>query len=199
MAFEINKDNSAISMHRGDTGAYTVTLRRKSGADFGANDRAIYTVKAGNTVMIEREYALNDPELGNGKFLVAFRNSDTDTWPGGQYATEVRVAINPKRNLKLAMTIAAGGQTPITATVDEATCLAQFTDTSGTKVLTYTDAWSENPTTYGITVTGTPTSGDTITLQYDKNADGSIKDGSTIRTITKSKSTLTIIDVLKEI
>lgn len=125
--FEINKDNSAITMHRGDTGAYTVTLRRKSGRPFGENDRALFTVKSGNTLMIDREYRLDDAERGNGKFLVAFRNSDTDTWVAGQYSTELRVAIEPTR------------------TGDE------------------------------------------------------IKDGSTIRTITKSKSTLTILDVQKEI
>ena len=195
--FEINKDTSAVTMHRGDTGAYYANLRRKSGEDFGENDRAIYTVKNGATVMIEREFKLDDENLGNGKILIAFRNSDTDTWPGGTYTTEIRVAINPKRNNKLTMTVAAEGE--LTATVDEETCLQQFTDTAGTKILTYTTAWSETPATYGVTVTGTPTSGDTITLQYNKNADGSIKDGDTIRTISKSKSTITILDVQKEI
>ena len=126
--FEINKDTSAITMHRGDTGAYTVTLQRKSGEPFGENDRALYTVKSGSITMIEREYALDDDEgLGNGRFLIAFRNSDTDTWPAGQYATEIRVAIDPNR------------------------------------------------------------------------ASGEIRDGTTIRTISKSKSTITILDVLKEI
>lgn len=197
MSFEINKDNSAISMHRGDTGAFSVTLKRTSGEAFGPNDRAIYTIKSGSTTKIEREYALDDETLGNGKFIVGFRNSDTDTWAAGPYTTEIRVAINPIRNEKVTLTIAAAGE--LTAEVDEETCLAQFTNTSGTLTLTYTTAWSADPATYGITLTGTPTSGDTITIQYDKNADGSIKDGDTIRTITKSKSTLTILDVQKEI
>lgn len=199
--FEINKENSAIQMHRGDTGAYWVTLRKKNdGGDFEDGDVALFTVKQNDRILIDREYPLNDDDgAGNGRFLVAFRNSDTDTWPGGTYTTEIRVALHPVRNRKLIMTVAAAGQTPITATVNETTCLQQFTDESGIKTLTFTTEWSENPTTYGITVTGTPTNGDTITLQYNKLADGKIADGNTIRTITKSKSTLTIIDVQKEI
>lgn len=127
--FQIDPNNSAITMHRGDTGAYWVTLTRSSGDPFGEDDRAIYTVKSGAEILIEREYALDDDEgAGNGKFLVAFRNSDTDTWAAGQYQTEIRVAINPIRD-----------------------------------------------------------------------SSGKIADGDTIRTITASKSSITIMDVLKEI
>ena len=112
-------------MHKGDTGAYYVNLSRSSGEAFGENDRALYTVKQGVNIIIEREYALNDETLGNGRFLVAFRNSDTDTLAAGSYSTEIRVVINPIRS------------------------------------------------------------------------DGKIVDGDVVRTITASKSTLTILDVLK--
>lgn len=125
--FSVDTTNSAVTMHKGDTGAYYVTLARSSGEPFGANDRALYTVKQGSNVMLEREYALNDAELGNGKFLIAFRNADTDTWASGSYATEIRVVLNPIRN------------------------------------------------------------------------SGKIVDGDVVRTITASKSTLTILEVLKEV
>lgn len=128
MAWEINPDTSAITMHRGDTGAYWVQLERKSGGDFEDGDIAIYTVKQGANILIERTYALDDDEgAGNGRFLIAFRNSDTDTWAAGQYTTELRVVLNP---------VTSGGQ-PV--------------------------------------------------------------DGDTVRTITRSKSTITILDVQKEI
>jgi len=123
--FVIGPNNSAITMHKGDTGAYYVNLSRSSGEAFGENDRALYTVKQGVNIIIEREYALNDETLGNGRFLVAFRNSDTDTLAAGSYSTEIRVVINPIRS------------------------------------------------------------------------DGKIVDGDVVRTITASKSTLTILDVLK--
>lgn len=125
--FVIDPNNSAITMHKGDTGAYYVNLTRSSGEAFGENDRALYTIKQGANIIIEREYVLNDETLGNGRFLIAFRNSDTDTLAAGSYSTEIRVVINPIRN------------------------------------------------------------------------DGKIVDGDVVRTITASKSTLTILDVLKEV
>ena len=97
--FEFNPENSQVTMHRGDTGAYKVTLTRSSGKPFGENDGALYTVKQGSNTLIDREYALNDDDgVGNGSFIIAFRNSDTDTWADGTYNTEIRVAINPIRN-----------------------------------------------------------------------------------------------------
>lgn len=191
-------------MHKGDTGAYWVTLTRSSGEPFAAGDVALYTVKQGSTVKISREYALDDDEgAGNGRFLIAFHNSDTDTWSPGAYNTEIRVALNPIRNGKVYMIVIpaerSGGATPITAEINDEACIAYVTDDTGTAVLEYTTAWSENPTLYGITVTGTPVSGDVITVSWDKNGDGSVKDGDTIRTIPGSKSTITIQDVLREV
>lgn len=126
--FSVDPNTSAVTMHKGDTGAYYVQLAKASGGDFEEGDVALYTVKQGSTVMMEREFALDDDEgLGNGKFLISFRNSDTDTWAAGTYQTEIRVVLNPRRT------------------------------------------------------------------------SGKVVDGDTVRTITKSKSTITISDVLKEV
>ena len=127
MAWSIDKETSAITMHKGDTGAYWVTLERSSGNPFESGDIALYTVTQGTTHIIEREYALDDDGAGNGRFLIAFRNSDTDTLAAGTYNTEIRVILHPIRT----------GVTPV--------------------------------------------------------------DGDTVRTITASKSTLTILDVLRSV
>lgn len=128
MAWSIDKETSAITMHKGDTGAYWVTLERSSGNPFEAGDIALYTVSQGTNHIMEREYALDDDEgAGNGRFLVAFRNSDTDDLAAGTYNTEIRVILHPIRT----------GVTPV--------------------------------------------------------------DGNTVRTITASKSTLTILDVLRSV
>ena len=73
---------------------------------------------------------------------------------------------------------------PITATIDRATFVAYVT-VSTTITLTYTTAWSANPATYGITVTGTPVNGDVITVEYVKANRGTI----TIATPTSFNST----------
>lgn len=67
--------------------------------------------------------------------------------------------------------------TPSTAdieiSINKATFRTAVTE-SGTITLTYTSSWSEDPATYGITVTGTPANGDTITIVYTKEVLGTI-------------------------
>ena len=97
MAWSIDKATSAVMMHKGDTGGYWVSLHRTSDDPFEEGDLAIYEVwKNANTRMIHREFPLDDDEgAGNGRFLISFRNSDTDTWEPGTYQTEIKVFLNP--------------------------------------------------------------------------------------------------------
>lgn len=62
-----------------------------------------------------------------------------------------------------------GEETPgeITATLNRATFIAYVENPASiTVTLTYTDAWSANPSLYGVTVDGTPINGDFITIVY---------------------------------
>jgi len=54
----------------------------------------------------------------------------------------------------------------ITAVLDAAV-FESFVGESGTYTLTYTTAWSANPADYGVTVSNTPVSGDSITITWD--------------------------------
>ena len=63
--------------------------------------------------------------------------------------------------------------TAISATINETT-FKQAVFVSGTTTLTYTDGWSTDPTTYGITVTGTPEEGDVIEVVYVMEERGTI-------------------------
>lgn len=201
--WSIDKNTMAVTMHKGDTGAFYVTLTRGSGADYADGDVAIFEVALGEDILIHREYNLNpaepnDIELGDGKFLVSFANSDTDTWAEGSYDTEIRSVINPKRNNKVNLIVTpADPSNPITATIDEDTCLEYVEEVSGTEILSYTTGWSKNPANYGITVTGTPSNGDAITVSWNKNGDGRVVDGDNVRTVVKS--TLTIQSVIIDI
>ena len=101
MAFDVNLSTMAVTMHKGDTGSFTVKIVPDTG-ELADGDVAIFEVWQGNTRKIHREFNLlpDEPtymELGDGEFLVAFRNSDTDTWASGTYQTEIRVALNPIR------------------------------------------------------------------------------------------------------
>ena len=69
------------------------------------------------------------------------------------------------------------GQEPIEATIDRDTFVA-YVESSGTTNLVYTTSWSANPALYGVTVTGTPVSGDQITIVYTKENRGTIYQSS---------------------
>lgn len=58
----------------------------------------------------------------------------------------------------------------ITATVNASTFKDAILEDT-TVVLSYSSAWNYNPATYGLTVTGTPLSGDVITAVYIKSSD----------------------------
>lgn len=62
---------------------------------------------------------------------------------------------------------------PITATFDPDT-FKEYVLESGTTTLVYTTDWSEDPALYGVTVSGTPVSGDVITITYVKEERGEI-------------------------
>lgn len=93
--FQLDKGNMAITMHRGDTGAFYVNLSRSSGNEFTEDDRMMFKIRSGERVVMDRYYKLAEEETENGRVLVAFRNSDTDMLPAGTYNTEIRVAIDP--------------------------------------------------------------------------------------------------------
>ena len=58
---------------------------------------------------------------------------------------------------------------PITAQIDKSAFNAATEDSTGTVTFTYTTDWDTDPEDYGITVTGTPVSGDVIEVVYKTN------------------------------
>ena len=58
----------------------------------------------------------------------------------------------------------------ITATLNNATFEA-YVGTAGTYTLTYNDGWNESPAVYGVTVSGTPLDGDSISIAWDGETD----------------------------
>ena len=62
-----------------------------------------------------------------------------------------------------------GTDKPITATINNAVFNAAVDNATGTVTLSYTSDWDSDPEDYGITVTGTPVSGDEIVVTYKKN------------------------------
>ena len=134
-----NVNGTQITISCGDTGAMrikAVAKRRDTGADyiFGPRDRALFSIKSGNTVVKEKIY-----EIINAIMTVE---------PAARTAPDE----------------------PITAQIDKSAFNAATGNTdSGTMTFTYTSGWDNDPEEYGITVYGTPVSGDVITVDYVKN------------------------------
>ena len=97
--FRIETDSMAITMHRGDTGAFIVSAARASGADWTENDRMIFSVSGPGGLKVKRYYRLDEDrtsvDLDPGKVLIEFHNDDTDKWEIGTYSTELRFVIDP--------------------------------------------------------------------------------------------------------
>ena len=95
--FNVDLETSEITMHRGDTGSFTVRARRKDGEPWTADDRMLFTIRNGQgEVVLQRFYRLDDQwGLGNGVVLIEFHNNDTDSWDNGQYELERRYNIMP--------------------------------------------------------------------------------------------------------
>ena len=99
---------------------------------------------------------------------------DGDAWLTGIRGNRVHNGYVPESiNMTVTMVEREQGEDTISATIDRDTFVA-YVSTSGTTTLTYTTSWSANPTLYGVTVTGTPKSGDVITIVYVKENRGTI-------------------------
>lgn len=64
-------------------------------------------------------------------------------------------------------------ESDLSVTVNRASFIAAVSG-DGTYTFTYTSSWSTDPATYGITVSGTPESGDVITVEYAAEVRGTI-------------------------
>lgn len=126
-----------------------------------------------------RQIVTDDAQQSSGEFLFRTTGGDASLSDGPAklvsiFGRAVHTGVTPE---SLEMTVNATpreeGVDPITATIDRDTFVA-YVATSGTTTLTYTDAWSANPSLYGVTVEGEPVSGDQIVIVYVKENRGTI-------------------------
>lgn len=94
--FAVDPSNGMIEMNVGDTGSFELIGARDDGDLFTEYDRAVFSIKnQAAEMVIERVYALDNDELGNGHVLIQFNNADTDHLIPGSYTWEVRFVVNP--------------------------------------------------------------------------------------------------------
>lgn len=96
--FSIEAGNGAVTISQGDTGSFELEAQRTDGEAWTSDDRAVFTVKAGEEIVLERVYRLDnpddDPNLENGVIRIEFTNADTKDLAPGSYTWEMRFSIS---------------------------------------------------------------------------------------------------------
>jgi hypothetical protein len=86
-------DGTNIILSRGDTGAVKINaVATLDGAafTFGADDRALFSVKNSNgEIIMQKAYTMTD-----NSFTVYFQNEDTEGLAAGSYSWDVRYVVN---------------------------------------------------------------------------------------------------------
>lgn len=115
------------------------------------------TAKASVGTFIERTAGGSASVADGTAYLQQMRGNMLHT---GQVAESIEMTVNAE-------------DSGITAVIDRDTFVAEVSE-SGTITLSYTTSWSADPATYGVTVTGSPQSGDSIVIVYVKEERGTI-------------------------
>ena len=167
---------NALSAAKGKYLAEEVAKRGTTVNGEGPDENGNYQV---STVDFARQIVTDKEQSSEGEYL--FRTTGGDASLSDGPAKLISILGRSKHTgivqESITMTVTPAqreeGETPITATIDRDTFVA-YVSTSGTTTLTYTSSWSADPTNYGVTVTGTPISGDVITIVYVKADRGTI-------------------------
>ena len=107
-----------------------------------------------------------------GAFILRTTGGTRSVGSGSAQMQEVRGGMSHTGVVQEQIDWSVNSET-ITISLDRAE-FVQAAEDSGTYTFTYTGSWDEDPGDYGITVTGTPASGDTITVEYVKEYRGLI-------------------------
>jgi hypothetical protein len=124
------------------------------------------------TVPLADNLTTDDAQINEGTYIIRTSGGEASIADGSAWLSEIMGNCVKAGYVAESINMTVNG-TGITATIDRDTFVAEV-DSSGTITLSYTTEWSENPATYGITVTGEPTNGDSIVVVYVKENRGTI-------------------------
>lgn len=131
------------------------------------------------TVPLADNLTSDEAQVNEGTYILRTSGGEASIADGSAWLSDIRGNMVKTGYVaeSLNMTVNAAereqGVDPIAATIDRDTFVEEVT-ASGTVTLNYTTSWSADPATYGITVIGTPISGDQIVVVYVKENRGTI-------------------------
>ena len=131
-----------------------------------------------DTVPLADNLTSDEAQINTGTYILRTSGGEASISDGDAWLSDIRGNMTKTGYVaeSINMTVSLIDPTsedPISATLDRDTFVEEVTS-SQTITLTYTTAWSADPATYGITVTGTPVAGDQIQVVYVKENRGTI-------------------------
>lgn len=125
------------------------------------------------TVPLADNLTSAEAQANTGTYIIRTTGGEASISDGAAWLSSIHGRMTKSGYVPESLTIAVDATSDITATIDRDT-FVEYVTQSGTTVLLFTTAWSADPALYGVTVTGTPTAGDTITINYTKLNRGTI-------------------------
>lgn len=131
------------------------------------------------TVPLADNLTNDEAQINTGTYIIRTSGGEASisngtAWLSSLKGNMVKTGfVQESINMTIEAAARGEGEEPITATIDRDTFVA-YVPSSQTITLTFTTAWSADPTNYGITVTGTPVNGDQIIVVYVKGNRGTI-------------------------
>ena len=128
------------------------------------------------TVDVARQLQTNNAQLTEGTFLRRTAGGtanigDGDAWLGVVRGNMVHTGYTAE---SFAVTVTSDAEEPITAEVTNKATFRTQAEEGGTYEFNYTSSWDVNPASWGVTVDGTPESGDKITVVWTEEVRGTI-------------------------
>lgn len=124
------------------------------------------------TVPLADNLTSDEAQINTGTFILRTSGGEASIEDGSAWLSDVRGYMVKTGYVPESISITSSNE-GLVIEFDRDTFIEEVTS-SGTITLTYTTSWSADPATYGLTVTGTPENGDTITIVYVKENRGTI-------------------------
>ena len=125
-------------------------------------------------VPLAENLASDKAQANTGNFIIRTSGGDTPISDGGAFLTDVRGNMVKTGYVAESITPSVSPDDGhLEISIDRETFVAEV-DSSQTLTFTYTTDWDTDPTTYGITISGTPENGDVLTIVYVKENRGTI-------------------------
>ncbi|MBQ1776825.1 MAG: hypothetical protein IIZ93_01575 [Acidaminococcaceae bacterium] len=131
-----------------------------------------------NVVPLSDNFTSEEAQINTGTYVERTAGGEASIADGLAWLSDIKgnmikTGYVPESIQMTVSLIDPTAEDPISASIDRDTFVEEVTS-SQTITLTYTDDWSADPATYGITVTGTPAAGDQIVVVYVKLNRGTI-------------------------